>query len=405
MAATPRVFPRSHARRSWDHRRRRRRALRAGSAFVAVLASALVVAVMLSLRLPAPLARTGTPSADLLPPASPPAERPSFEIAHASHSGTGDMPRTLLRADQTLILATQRGQLLSVDPETLATRWSMPLGMATASGEPAISTAVLAGEMLYAGTNDGMLHAIDIETGVEQWQFYADRSITAGPVLGHDGWLVFGTGSGAVYALDTSAEGGVRWTFVADDVVTNLVALPDGSIAGADASGALFQLHGDSGEPGWHRASTGAVISDLAGGPNAVFAAFTDGLVLALDPMTGSEAWRYGLDPAAGSIVLTVTDARLIVSQESAGMTALDPTAGYTQWVARQIVPGLSRPVVNHAVIYAADGADIVVLSLASGEVLDRIPGASGYRCCLALSDGAIYAASADGTLTRITTS
>src|SRR5689334_165580 len=78
-------------------------------------------------------------------------------------------------------------------------------------GSPAISNGVV-----YIGSVDGNLYAVDQETGKQKWKFktFAGRQVTSSPTIAN-GLVYFGGFDGVVYAVDAQT-GTLKWNFVAE---------------------------------------------------------------------------------------------------------------------------------------------------------------------------------------------
>jgi outer membrane protein assembly factor BamB len=82
--------------------------------------------------------------------------------------------------------------------------------------------------VVYCGSWDGHLYAVDANTGVENWRFKTGGSVSAAPAVSQ-ALVCFGSGDGHLYCLETKT-GKERWRFktggpifspptVADDIV------------------------------------------------------------------------------------------------------------------------------------------------------------------------------------------
>jgi outer membrane protein assembly factor BamB len=61
------------------------------------------------------------------------------------------------------------------------------------------SKPAIAGEVLYFGSGDHFLYALDPKTGAEKWKFET-QAMVCNPVV-HDGRVFFGSGN-ALYVLE-----------------------------------------------------------------------------------------------------------------------------------------------------------------------------------------------------------
>ena len=77
-------------------------------------------------------------------------------------------------------------------------------------GEVVSSPAVVEG-VVYVGSNDGNLYAIDQQTGAQKWTFSTEARISSSPAVDH-GLVYFNSYDGNFYAVDT-ATGKLRWKF------------------------------------------------------------------------------------------------------------------------------------------------------------------------------------------------
>jgi outer membrane protein assembly factor BamB len=90
---------------------------------------------------------------------------------------------------------------------------------------PIHSSVALAKGVIYFGSRDGMLYALDAANGIKRWVFKAESWVDASPVV-HNDVVYFGSNDGRLYALD-ALTGKNRWQF---ETGYNVVSSP--TIAG-----------------------------------------------------------------------------------------------------------------------------------------------------------------------------
>jgi outer membrane protein assembly factor BamB/predicted MPP superfamily phosphohydrolase len=118
-------------------------------------------------------------------------------------------------ADQdTFYLGGWDNTFYALDAVTGTPRWTVKLGK-TFYYSPAISTPALGNGRVYVCTNDGMLHALNVANGHEDWAVHAPQGSDAfgysSPVVLGLSLYIAGLGDhGDVYALDTS-NGKINW--------------------------------------------------------------------------------------------------------------------------------------------------------------------------------------------------
>src|SRR4029079_2510472 len=96
------------------------------------------------------------------------------------------------------------------------------------AGGPVKTNIAVAGDLVLAASDDGILHVIGLTDGVERWSFRPGTSMT-GPATGN-GLVYITDGANAVHALDL-ATGHERWS--AQDIA-------DGATPATIAEGTLY---------------------------------------------------------------------------------------------------------------------------------------------------------------------
>jgi eukaryotic-like serine/threonine-protein kinase len=95
---------------------------------------------------------------------------------------------------------------------------------------PIIGSPAMAGGVVYIGSTDGNLYAVDQQTGKQKWKFktFASRQVTSSPTIAN-GLVYFGGFDGILYAVDAQT-GTVKWTFVVVDKGVVYFGSTDGSL-------------------------------------------------------------------------------------------------------------------------------------------------------------------------------
>jgi len=168
--------------------------------------------------------------------------------------------------------------------------WSLDLGTAV------VSNPVLEDGILYVGTVDGVLYAIDVESHSVLWQFKEEdefASIWGTPVLTSDA-IFFGDESGNLYALD-KADGSTLWPspFAAgSSLISGGVAVDDKAVFAA-SDGKIFSID-SSKEPKTLTTVDAVLYAPLGYADEKIITvpASSDALVEALNT-DGNQVWTY----------------------------------------------------------------------------------------------------------------
>ncbi len=154
----------------------------------------------------------------------------------------------------------------------------------------------VAGEgVIFAAERDGVVEALEIETGKQHWKTKTKKPISGGPGFG-EGLVLVGTRDGEVLAL-SAEDGEVLWT---TQVSSEVLAAPKadlGVVVVRTVDGKAFGLDASSGQRLWvyERAVPlltlrGTSAPQLADGLAII--GFDGGILTALDMTNGSLVWE-----------------------------------------------------------------------------------------------------------------
>lgn len=108
--------------------------------------------------------------------------------------------------DDMVVVADYRNSLFALSPADGKQLWSFK-----SERSHFIGGAVIDENLIYAATVDGVVHALDRETGVETWSYAAKGNVWSTPLLA-DGVLYFTSLDRHLYALDAQT-GKLSWKF------------------------------------------------------------------------------------------------------------------------------------------------------------------------------------------------
>ena len=152
---------------------------------------------------------------------------------------------------------------------------------------PAISTEH---EMIYFGCENGDFYGLDLR-GDMKWRFKARRAIISSPVV-HEGMVYFGSNDSTLYALD-ARSGFTNWRFRARKPVVSSPAFADGTLYFGSADQNLYALDGVSGKELWKFETEGQIASSPLVYENIVYFGSDDSYVYALNASTGDIMWKF----------------------------------------------------------------------------------------------------------------
>ncbi|PGF14430.1 hypothetical protein CP556_21460 [Natrinema sp. CBA1119] len=184
--------------------------------------------------------------------------------------------------------------LHAVDVRTGTQQWQIPVSSD-------IYPPVVAGGMVYIAFGS-KIEARSLEDGTQIWQFETDESVNAQPAIGKDRVYVltedgegYGTGEATLYAIDAS-DGNGRWQVSFGDGNGWSVLTTDTSVFATTRNGGVTAFT-HNGKENWTHNSSAGTFGYLAHNGDTLFVTTNDSPgVTALNPETGDQVWQKGTE-------------------------------------------------------------------------------------------------------------
>lgn len=354
-------------------------------------------------------------AADGSPPASTPARvRPVRTTApHVYAPGqkiwsfrTGDEVHSAPTvANGVVYFGSNDKNLYALDAATGRKRWALD------TGNLVYSSAAVVGDMLYVGTEGSGLYAVDAATGKRLWAFNGSDSWPfASPVVA-GGVVYAGSEDGYLYAVD-AATGKQRWRFrgVKDGLVQSAPTVAGDVVYFCCDDKQLFALDAATGRKLWEFDSGDNFNSSPAVAGGRVYA--SNGRLYALDAKTGKERWsltgaRYK-PPVPGNRALmapTVVGGVVYVGEEIEYLFALEAATGHKRWTFHAGNSVFPAPVVSAGVVYAGcDDGSLYAVDARTGAKRWAFRTGGALESAAAVAGGVVYVGSKDGSMYAIQT-
>ncbi len=283
----------------------------------------------------------------------------------------------------TVYVGSMDNFLYAIDAASGKQKWKFD-----AHGDVRSSPAV-SGSLVYVTSLDGKLYAVDAATGAEKWNFATSgehRHTAAGmeyaapttenmpdpwdlflssPTVA-DGVVYFGSGDGYVYAVDATT-GTLRWKFPTGNVVHASPAVADGMVYVGSFDTYFYALEATTGRLVWKfKTGDDAAAHLMTGIPGSaavangiVYFGCRDAHLYALEAKTGNLLWQYS---AGGSWVVAspaIFDGRIyFITSDSLKFVALDARTGAEAFSLPNDTYGFSSPALasGHAYYGTFDG-------------------------------------------------
>ena len=230
-----------------------------------------------------------------------------------------------------------------------------------ATGDRIVSSPVQSGGVVYFGSDDGYIYAVDAASGRKRWSRRTGGPVASTPAIA-DGTLYVGSYDGHFYALD-AASGALRWRFttsgerrfeakglhgllpkqqtIADpfDVFLSSPVVAQGRVYFGSGDGNIYALDVRTGEVAWTFATGDVVHASPAYADGVLYVGSWDSRLYALDAASGAERWRFqgGVDPVIHNQVgfqssPAVVDGVVYVGCRDSKLYAIDAATGRELW-------------------------------------------------------------------------
>jgi outer membrane protein assembly factor BamB len=196
----------------------------------------------------------------------------------------------------------QTGVSASGLPEKLKERWKFKTDDGV-EGTPAIADGVV-----YIGSYDENLYAIDLKTGKQKWKYNAEKSngFRAPPAV-HDGRVYVGDVSGTFHCVD-AAKGTKIWTFNSKGEISAGASFAGDNILFGSGDELLYCLSKEGKQVWTFRLPGGPVMASPAIVKDKTFLSGCDSTLHVIDINTGKETASLELGTQTGSTPALVGD-------------------------------------------------------------------------------------------------
>jgi outer membrane protein assembly factor BamB len=321
--------------------------------------------------------------------------RPQIEAPAAAPVWTFDAGSPLWAgatfADATVYAGGQDGQLHAVDALTGRKRWSFR------AGGPIRTRPTVSGADLYFQADDGLLYKLAAASGEERWRVrVVEKPIERLPFdnpksrydrFGSDvtvagGRLYLGTHDGRVLAIDP-ARGEKAWEFASGDSVLAAPAVEGERLVFGSFDGCVYALEAATGKLVWKRDTRGPVVSTPALAGDRVVVGNRSYDLLGLDARTGEPAWtRYIWFSWVESSAAVRDGVAYVGSSDATAVYAFDARTGERRWKTDVYGWAWGQPAVTDARVYAGTASQKGYLAGHRGLVvaMDRATGRPAWH-------------------------
>jgi outer membrane protein assembly factor BamB len=299
---------------------------------------------------------------------------------------------------------------------------------------PVISSPAAANGVLYVGSTDHNLYAINLADGTQKWKFKTRGRVNSSPAVA-GGTVYFGSYDGNFYAVD-AATGQEKWKFATPgerrfaakhlhgaepaeetmpdpfDFFLSSPVVWNGKVYFGSGNGSVYALDAATGALKWKFQTGDVVHASPAIADGVLFAGSWDSYFYALDASTGGEKWRFktGEDDEIHNQVgiqssAAVADGVVYFGCRDSNLYAVDAATGQKKWAFNNKGSWvINSPAVSEGKVYFAtsDSGILYALEAKTGDKVFSLdfkrwpmfssPAIAGNRLYLGSHEGKLIA-------------
>jgi eukaryotic-like serine/threonine-protein kinase len=304
-------------------------------------------------------------------------------------------------------------------------KWTFP------TGNRIVSSPVMADGVVYFGSDDGNVYAVDASSGRQLWKYVTRGAVASTPAIAN-GMLYVMSYDGHFYALNAKT-GALRWKFATAgerrfeakglhgmtpsaqtffdpyDIYLSSPVVAGGSVYFGSGDGHLYALDAASGDLRWKFKTGDVVHASPALAEGVLFFGSWDSYFYAVDAKTGTQKWRFhaGEDAVMHNQVgfqgsAAVVDGVVYVGCRDSNLYALDAATGAEKWKFNNAGSWvITSPAVSGGkVIFAtSDSALYHVLDAKTGKPIARQEGRAYMFASPSVAGDIVYQGVLNGTV------
>ena len=333
----------------------------------------------------------------------------------------GALAQAMFRGD-----AAHHGSYSADGPRALhRVKWTFP------TGDRIVSSPIHKDGVIYFGSDDGNVYAVDAADGRQLWKRRTGGPIAATPALAGD--LVYvGSYDGNFYALEAKS-GATRWKFatggerrfeaknlhgmlpknqtIADpfDIFLSSPVVVGGSVFFGSGDGNVYSLDAASGALNWKFETGDVVHASPAVADGVVYFGSWDSYFYAVDARTGVQKWRFhgGEDPLIHNQVgfqssPAVVNGVVYTGCRDSKLYAIEAATGREKWhfdAAGSWVISSPAVVQGKVIFGTSDSSLYLVLDAETGRELVRQQDKAFFFSSPTVAGNTVYIGVLNGTL------
>lgn len=250
--------------------------------------------------------------------------------------------------------------------------------------------------IVYFGSYDKNLYAIDADDGLLLWKYQTDAGIVTRPAL-YEEMVYIGSEDTRVHAV-IERTGRINWTYYTKGPVRSSPVIAEGHVFIGSDDGYLHVINAITGRQAWRADGGSSIRSTPAISNDRVYFGTEAGEFFCLN-YSGEIIWRFKAKRAITSSP-TISQGIVYFSSIDSTLYALDAKTGWVFWRFRLGRPSISTPYVHGEQLYVG-AIDGVIYCLESGTAREiwRYVTQNQVTASPAILANMVFCGSVDGNL------
>jgi outer membrane protein assembly factor BamB len=276
----------------------------------------------------------------------------------------------------------------------LKRKWTFQADFSLGNSSPAVMDGVV-----YIGSRNGKLYAVDAISGHQKWVYQTNGPITSSPAVA-DGIVYIGSWDFSLYAIDAIC-GAKRWAYPTGSYVLSSPTVADGVVYIGSFDGKLYAIEALSGTKKWAYPTRSSITSSAAVADGVVYIGSNDFNLYAIEAPTGVGKWTYqtghNIDYSSPAVVNGV----VYVGSQDSNLYAVGATTGSKKWAYKTRSYIDSSPAVADGIVYIGSVKDhtLYAVDAASGTTKWLYQTGGDIESSPTVAGGVVYVTSRDHTL------
>lgn len=305
-----------------------------------------------------------------------------------------------------LYTGTMDGEIIAIDAVSGDYIWHFEPSIGEEKNRAFYGDPVIVDDLIYVAGYDGYLYAISKSDG-SLWEQPIPigenkDSVVGGPEYG-EGVLLVGSSDGNIYGYDVEDISNI-WSFETGSKIWTTPLISEGQAFFGSLDKSFYALDVKDGSLNWSFETGGAIITSPAKvGDKVLFGSF-DGVFYALQSESGKELWRFTDAKGWYWGKPVATETHVYAPSLDGNLYAIDIDSGRLTWKVETDGPIIGSPLIlDDWIIFGSDDGKLRVVSLKNGSSQKRCNIGHDLRTSIVKGEEAVYMGVSNRSIIAIT--